>query len=141
MWPNTFATRLTSWTDLRNRVNTLPIELALLEINQWWSQTPWRPYYLHWDDQSTWPDPWQLLSDDIYCDLAKALGILYTISMLDRADMADAELVLTEDGRNLVQVTQGKYILNWNPDSVVNTNQAIKIKRRLVQSQIKKQYN
>jgi hypothetical protein len=141
MWPDTFATRLTSWTDLRNRVNTLPIELALLEINQWWSQTPWRPYYLHWDDQPAWPDPWQLLSDDIYCDLAKALGILYTISMLDRADMADAELVLTEDGRNLVQVTQRKYILNWNPDSVVNTNQAIKIKRRLVQSQIKKQYN
>jgi hypothetical protein len=141
MWPDTFATRLTSWTDLRNRVDTLPIELALLEINQWWSQTPWRPYYLHWDDQPAWPDPWQLLSDNIYCDLAKALGILYTISMLDRADMADAELVLTEDGRNLVQVTQRKYILNWNPDSVVNTNQAIKIKRRLVQSQIKKQYN
>jgi hypothetical protein len=141
MWPDTFATRLTSWTDLRNRVNTLPIELALLEINQWWSQTPWRPYYLHWDDQPTWPDPWQLLSDDIYCDLAKALGILYTISMLDRADMADAELVLTEDGRNLVQVAQRKYILNWDPDSVVNTNQAIKIKRRLVQSQIKQQYN
>jgi hypothetical protein len=84
-----------------------------------------------------WPDPWQLLSDNVYCDLARALGILYTISLLDRADMADAELVLTEDGDNLVQVAKEKYILNWNPDSVVNTFQEVKIKKQFKQQHIK----
>jgi hypothetical protein len=34
----------------------------------------------------TWPDPWQLLSDDVYCEVARGLGILYTITLLDRAD-------------------------------------------------------
>jgi hypothetical protein len=108
----------------------------LEEINAWWFNTPWRPYYLHWDDQPTWPDPWQLLSDDVYCDLARALGILYTITLLDRADMAPADLILTEEGDNLVQVTKEKYILNWNPDTIVNTFQAVKIKRQYQQHQI-----
>ena len=112
-------------------------EQALETINAWWHQTPWKPYYLHWDDQPRWPDPWQLLSDDVYCPVAKALGILYTISMLDRADMVDATLVLTEDGDNLVLVQETKYILNWSPDSVVNTFQEVKIRRQLKQQQIK----
>jgi hypothetical protein len=137
MWPVTFDVRLASWNQLRDHVHSLPLEIALVEINRWWFATPWRPYYLHWDDQPNWPDPWQLLSDDVYCDLARALGILYTISLLDRADMVDAELVLTDDGSNLVLVAKEKYILNWSPDTVVNTYQEVKIRRRLKQYQIK----
>ena len=137
MWPKDFADRLAAWSALRSQVQSMELELALDSINAWWHQTPWKPYYLHWDDQPRWPDPWQLLSDDVYCPVAKALGILYTISMLDRADMADAELVLTESGDNLVLVQERKYILNWSPDSVVNTFQEVKIRRQLKQHQIK----
>jgi hypothetical protein len=137
MWSANFNSRLASWNELRTSSQTTPIEQALDQINQWWFQTPWRPYYLHWDDQPTWPDPWQLLSDNIYCDLARALGILYTISLLDRADMVDATLVLTDKGDNLVLVAREKYILNWSPDSVVNTFQEVKIRRQFEQQQIK----
>jgi hypothetical protein len=137
MWPKDFADRLEAWTALRTQVQSMELEPALAMINVWWHQTPWKPYYLHWDDQPRWPDPWQLLSDDVYCPVARALGILYTISMLDRADMMDAELVLTESGDNLVQVAKTKYILNWRPDSIVNTFQEVKIRRQLKQQQIK----
>ena len=137
IWSTTFANRLDRWNQLRIQCQTLPVESALEQINAWWFDAPWRPYYLHWDDQPTWPDPWQLLSDDVYCDLARGLGILYTISLLDRADMVDTELVLTEDGSNLVLVAKEKYILNWSPDNVVNTFQEVKIRRRLKQYQIK----
>ena len=137
MWPKDFADRLESWSALRSQVQSMELESALQTINIWWHQTPWKPYYLHWDDQPSWPDPWQLLSDDVYCPVAKGLGILYTISMLDRADMVDAELVLTDSGDNLVLVQERKYILNWSPDSVVNTFQEVKIVRQLKQYQIK----
>ena len=137
MWPKDFADRLEAWSALRSRAHAMECEQALETINAWWQQTPWKPYYLHWDDQPKWPDPWQLLSDDVYCPVARALGILYTISMLDRADMVDATLVLTDSGDNLVLVSKTKYILNWKPDSVVNTNQEVKIVRRLKQQQIK----
>lgn len=137
MWYTDFADRLESWTALRKQTQDQDLETALVAINAWWANSPWQPYYLHWDDQPLWPDPWQLLSDNIYCDVAKALGILYTISLLDRGDMADATLVLTEDHRNLVLVNKIKYILNWSPDSVVNNNQAVKIRRQFEQHQIK----
>jgi len=121
MLAKTFAERLESWSNLRQQVQTLPVPQALESINRWWFQTPWRAYHLHWDDQPTWPDPWQLLDDNIYCSLARALGIMYTIAMLERNDMQDA--VLAEIGSdNLVLVSGKKYILNWDVDEIVNIN-------------------
>ena len=141
MWPASFDQRLASWYKLRNSTQQQPVELALSNINHWWFGAPWRPYYLHWDDQKTWPDPWQLLSDHIYCDVARGLGILYTITLLDRADLTSASLVLTQTGHNLVLVDQTKYILNWDTDTIVNTNHEVAVLRNLTQQQLQKQYN
>ena len=137
MWQQTFDARLASWNQLRDHCQTLPLESALTTINQWWVNSPWQPYYLHWNDQPNWPDPWQLLSDNVYCDLARALGIVYTISIIDRKDTDPTELVLTEEGYNLVLVAKEKYILNWKPDTVVNTFQEVKIKKQFKQHPIK----
>jgi hypothetical protein len=140
MWPTAFANRLESWNRLRDQCYSGPLDSALVDINSWWFGVPWKPYYLHWDDQLNWPDPWQLLSDNHYCDVARGLGILYTITLLDRADLADATLVLTETGDNLVLVNKSKYILNWDRDTIVNTIQATNIKKQLTQQQVKQQY-
>ena len=80
------------------------------------------------------------MSDNIYCDLARGLGILYTISLLDRADLTSAKLVLTDEGTNLVLVEKEKYILNWDQDNVVNTFQEVKIKKQYTQEAVKQQY-
>ena len=135
----TFEQRLVEWCSLRTKAELLPLEDSLILINNFWldPKKKWVPYYLTWDDQPNWPDPWQLLSDDVYCNLAKALGILYTISLLDRADMADAELILAEDGSNLVLVAKEKYILNWNRDSIVNNKPKVTPIQKLKQHQIK----
>lgn len=139
MWPKTFAERLESWAQLREQASTADTETTLRAINSWWFQTPWRAYHLHWDDRAVWPDPWQLLSDDLYCSLARGLGILYTITMLDRPDLQDA--VLAEfDSDNLVLVAKEKYILNWDSTTVVNINPAgSRTRHSITQQQIKQQ--
>ena len=139
MWPRTFAERLESWAQLRTQASTTDAETALANINSWWFQTPWRAYHLHWDDRAVWPDPWQLLSDDLYCPLARGLGILYTITMLDRPDLQDA--VLAEfDSDNLVLVAKKKYILNWDPEQMLNiTLGSFKSRHSITQEQIQKQ--
>jgi hypothetical protein len=139
MWCSTFEQRLAAWNSLRDRVRDQSKSDALAEINAWWQKTPWRAYHLHWDDRQDWPDPWQLLSDNIYCDLARALGIMYTITVLDRDDMQDAELVETEQG-NLVLVEGGKYILNWGRDLGLNTRHQ-QSKHHIAQSEVKQQLN
>ena len=138
MWYNDFADRLESWSELRTTCATLSFEESLKTINAWWFNTPWCAHYLHWDDIETWPDPWELLNDNTFCELARGLGILYTLSLIDHKDLKSAELVLTEEGYNLVQVNKEKYILNWDSEVIVNTPH--KIKRRLTQAQVKKRY-
>ena len=139
MWPRTFAERLESWAQLRTQASTADAETALAAINSWWFQTPWRAYHLHWDDRLLWPDPWQLLSDDLYCPLARGLGILYTITMLDRPDLQDA--VLAEvDSDNLVLVNKKRYILNWDPEQMLNiTLGHFKTHHSITQEQIQQQ--
>ena len=67
MWYKDFSDRLEVWSNLRTDIQSLPPEEALQTISDWWHQSPWQPFYLHWDDQPLWPDPWQLLSDNVYC--------------------------------------------------------------------------
>jgi hypothetical protein len=137
MWPRNFSERLESWTQLRQQCQTLDPEPALIKINQWWFQTPWTAYHLHWDDQADWPDPWQLLDDNLYCPVARGLGIMYTIAMLDREDMQDACMIEYQSD-NLVLVAKEKYILNWDPDQVVNISLGkSKPRRRVSQEQVK----
>ena len=139
MWPHTVPERLTAWAALRAQATALPLDQALSAINAWWFQTPWRPYHLHWDDQATWPDPWQLLDDNIYCGLARGLGIMYTVAMIDRPDIHSVELV-EAGGDNLVQINQSKYILNWDQATIVNTSPETTLSRRRVsQDEIKQQ--
>jgi len=141
MWYQDFSDRLGDWSDLRTSVQNLPLEQALQTINEWWFNSPWQSYYLHWDDLPSWPDPWQLLSDNVFCEVARGLGILYTLSMIDHPEIASADLVLTDDGYNLVLVNKEIYILNWNKDTILNTHQVGKVKKRLTQEQVKKQYS
>jgi len=118
----------------------LPVAQALEAINTWWFSSPWTGYHLHWDDQEEWPDPWQLLDDNIFCEVARGLGILYTITLLDRADIDSAELVLSKNGHNLVQVDKSKYILNWDKSTIVNIDPAVKIVKKLTQLQVSEKY-
>lgn len=139
MWPSTFAQRLESWSQLRAQAALVDSESALHLINAWWFHAPWRAYHLHWDDQSTWPDPWQLLSDNMYCSLARGLGIVYTIAMLDRTDLQDSHLVDTGSD-NLVLVDKKKYILNWDAEQVLNINPGpYKVHHSVSQQEIKQQ--
>ena len=140
VWPVTFESRLDSWTQLRTRANSLPADQALDAINAWWFSSPWTGYHLHWDDREDWPDPWQLLDDNMFCEVARGLGILYTITLLDRADIHSAELVLTKNGHNLVLVDKSKYILNWDKSSIVNINPEAKIVKKLTQLQVSEKY-
>lgn len=132
MWPSTFEARFQSWHDLRGCVVDLPKSQCLEKINQWWFQSPWSGFYLHWDDKQTWPNPWQLLEDNIFCSLARGLGMLYTISLLDRDDLQQVELVETKND-NLVSIDEGIYVLNWCPNQIVNIGPGIENIRHRIQ--------
>lgn len=113
---------------------TADLETALCSVNAWWFQAPWSSYYLHWDDHRDWPDPWQLLSENIFCEVARGLGIVYTLIMLERSDIHDCSLCECSNG-TVVQLDSGKYILNWWSDRIVNINSETGPPRRSLSQQ------
>lgn len=119
MWPHNSEDRLHEWHQLRVAASEMPLEDCLLAVNDWWFRAPITSRYLHWDDAEKWPTPWELLHDNIFCDLARSLGMLYTLAMIQHAEITELSIIET-DRDNLVQVNDGKYILNWAPQQLVN---------------------
>lgn len=118
-----YETRLKTWVDLRNKLIELPIHQQVIMTDKFWQYVPIQSHYLHTDFILDWPNPWQLLSDNIYCCYAKALGMIYTLLLLDTKNI---ELVEAKDDNNnevvLVLVDDAKYVLNYWPDTVVNNH-------------------
>lgn len=120
MWAAEYGERLKAWHDMRASLHTLVLVDCLAAINDWWWQAPMIGRHLAWDSLDTWPDAWQLLAQDGFCDLARALGIIYTVMMVQHAEVRDLAIIQTETN-NLVQVNHEKYILNWSPGIILNT--------------------
>jgi len=131
MWQPRFDDRLLEWRELRNKSAQLSLEDALVTVDQWWQRAPLTNHYLHLDEYEKWPLPWDLLADDVYCDLAKCLGIVYTLMLIKHKDIQSIRILQLEDF-SVVEVNSS-YILNYIPNEIVNTNTLpdLKIKRSL----------
>ena len=120
---DTYERRLRDWHNLRSITSTLSTSEACVKIDHWWQQAPTIKQHLHWADQENWTDPWTLLSENTYCPLTRAIGMLYSLIL---CGINDVELVIAADStceeHYLVLVDSAKYTLNWWPDSVLNTS-------------------
>jgi len=116
-----YDTRLRSWYDLRTAIEHLDTKTKCIEIDKWWQQAPLVNHHLHLFDTDSWPGPWDLLVENTYCNVARALGMCYTLLL---TGVKDIELVEATDVNSedlvLVLVDNAKYILNYWPNTVVN---------------------
>lgn len=119
MWKTSYEERLADWYQLRQAAEHLPLNDQLQMINNWWWQAPMVNHAVLWDDHNNWPNPWELLTNNGYCELARALGIVYTLMMLEIPQYKDLSIISTGND-NLVLVDGGKYILNWAPGEMLN---------------------
>ena len=119
MWAPDYSDRLREWHDLRDRCASMPEPDRWQEINDWWWQAPMVDRGLEWHLWPHWPDPWELLCQTGFSDLDRAVGIVYTVLMLEIPSRPEVAVVY--DGQdNLVWLDHGKYILNWAPGQLLN---------------------
>lgn len=118
--------RLRWWHQFRNEISKKSLEEAVWDTNHLWSYSPFVNQYLHQDNISNWPDPWELMYDNYYCDLARALGIVYTLYFTSHKPEMSISIFLDRDTNetyNLSLVNEGKYVCNLIHDEVVNISQ------------------
>jgi hypothetical protein len=114
------------WKEFRKEIGQLSLDSAVSEVANMWGGAPYINYYVNPNNPKEWPDPWTMLAENYYCDLAKALGILYTIYFSEHKN-AHPEIRIyydykTKERHNVVWLKNGKYILNWWPYEIVNTS-------------------
>lgn len=117
--------RILNWRQWRHSIQDLSTADCLNQIAVTWARAPRINHYLTPDILQDWPNPWQLINDNIYCDLGIALGMFYTIALLDKAELDNVRLEIYKtknDWINLCSIDQGLYLLNWHPQKIVNTS-------------------
>ena len=63
---------------------------------------------------STWPDPWEVIKENIYCPFVKILAICYTLQLTDVLKRSNYEIHITRDYKN-----SETYYLLYVGDTVV----------------------
>jgi len=127
MWKLNTDERIAYWRSFRKTLDGLPLEQAVDSVANFWQHCPFVAYYLDPTNILDWPDPWELIAENYYCDLAKALGMLYTICLTRHGTDLDINISIYNDMKtkytyNLVVLAQGKYVINLLDAAVVNTD-------------------
>ena len=118
-----YDSRLKSWYELRKSIEKADVATKCVEIDKWWQHAPLVTHYLHPKDKQEWPGPWDLLVDNQYCNIARGLGMIYTL-LLSGIEDIDFCIALDDNSEEvaIVIVDRVKYVLNYWPNSVLNIN-------------------
>ena len=97
MFDKTYEDRLAEWAEFRNT-----LELASNPIQDtitFFSNAPLVNIQADPYTSSTWPDPWELIKENIYCPFVKILAICYTLQLTDYLNQENFEIHITHDNK------------------------------------------
>ena len=125
MWKLEPNERIAHWRAFRLSIGGMPLEHAIHATAEFWQNCPHTAHYLDPNDPESWPTAWELISENYYCDLAKALGMLYTIAYSGHGHSLPMEIRVYNDSvsgfeYNLSVFSQGKYVINLLDGEIVN---------------------
>ena len=130
--------RLAAWKSFRHQLETETYPFQ--SVCNFWSKAPFVNPYLKFDDPSSWPDPWHLILDNKYDDLAIVLGMLYTLKLTDRFSNNDLEIYMSvelKEKRNpIFFLVVDNYILNLEYNSVSDISKMKEIETMKIYSSI-----
>ena len=110
---NTYEERLQVWHDFRNTLENSddPIQ----DVLDFYNCSP--RVSIHTDPwtKDMWPNPWELVKENQYCQFTKLLGICYTLQLTERFSSSNFEIHI-----GVVNETSTTYYLLIVDDIVIN---------------------
>lgn len=104
--------KLTEWKKFRDGLEIS--ETPFHDLANLWAQAPFVNRYLQPNDPSSWPDPWKLIIDGKFDDLAIVLGMLYTLKLTDRFKDCLCEIY------GIIKNNEQRYVLMIDNNSILN---------------------
>lgn len=123
MFLKKYEDRLRHWHDFRQTLETCddPYQAAI----DYYQLAPLVSIAADPYDDETWPDPWELIEENQYCEFCKLLGICYSLQLTERFSGDDFEIHITQDKEksqtNYLLKTNG-YCIGYEPSKVIPIN-------------------
>lgn len=76
-----FEDRLSVWHNFRLTIENHAAPLQ--EVINFWNRVSESRRNLDPYDQTTWPDPWEMVEENDYCDFTKILAVAYTFMLTE----------------------------------------------------------
>jgi hypothetical protein len=121
MFDKKFEDRMRAWSEFRHSLETSndPLSGTL----KFYKKAPSVSIQADPWDSSTWPDPWELLYNNQYCDFCKILGICYTLQLTDKFKDTDFQIHIctnTEDSEVKYLLYVGDIVIGYDMDTVIS---------------------
>ena len=122
-WLGKPEARILSIRKFRQFINTLPFDdAAKLTQKNWMSSPRINNFQFDLTNVNSWPNPWELFSQQIFCANSQVLGAFYTLLLSEHAKEHDISLVVLDD---VISGIQGAIVCDdypiGNEFKVVNT--------------------
>lgn len=108
--------RLVWWREFRNNLETT--QTPFEEVINLWNSAPFVSDFLNYNDTKHWPDPWHLIIDGKYDQLALCLGMLYTIKLTQRFNNSYCEIHMSISGQKeeplFFLIIDNRFVLNYD---------------------------
>ncbi|MFA5490880.1 MAG: hypothetical protein WC284_17000 [Candidimonas sp.] len=110
--------RTLAWREFRESLSNID-EIAYDQIISFWGRHPQVDFYVDFDDISSWPTPWEIITNGQFCPTGMAICIFFTLlySRWDR-DRLDIRVVKSPSDEKIttIVVIDDKIVLNYHCD-------------------------
>lgn len=93
-----YISLLQEWKELRELVNNCPEPITL--VKNYFDKKPTVDFHIDPHDPSRWPEPWELIKENIFCEFAKILAIYYTLRLTTQFSNKSFGIYTIRDKKN-----------------------------------------
>lgn len=105
--------RISKWKDHRDSLDTSDEAELLNNVAQFFADIPVGTRCMDFYTPDSWPTPWEILYEKLFCANSTSLLIYYTLILQLGEDRVEMILIDDDKDRFLVPLVDKKYILNY----------------------------
>ena len=112
-------TRIKVWRQFRNDISSKNSKELVTDIASFFSNMPAGARCVDYYTPASWPTPWEILYDGLYCENTISLMMYYTFILVSDEK---ADIYVIEDNANcqLVPIINDRYMLNYYKGELVD---------------------
>jgi hypothetical protein len=97
MYNKKYEERLATWSEFRSSLEDS--KTPFLDVVEFYASAPKTRYAVDPWGQSTWPDPWQLLEENLYCEFSVVLGMCFSLQLTDKFSGSNFEIHISTNNK------------------------------------------